>query len=211
MDLYDHDPAELLIHAPATLEPRTLQFDPPLSDGELLRFCELNDIFRVERRKDGAIAMRALPGMGASGANVVICCELGTWWETHKRGRCLMHAGYLLPDGSMRGPATSYLTEKTAARLTEEDRNGFARVCPDFAVELIGYGDTLPEAKHVMGRWLKNGLPLGWLFDPHARRVFIYQAGSAEPVEVHGNTIEGTGPVAGFRLNLDQVWERYSP
>ena len=60
-----------------------------------------------------------------------------------------------------------------------------------------------------MERWIENGVELAWLIDPYERRAHIYQPGSSritDPVL----TLEGTGPVTGFTLDLAQVWACYN-
>ena len=53
----------------------------------------------------------------------------------------------------------------------------------------------------------RNGAQLGWLIDADRRVVFGYRQGQAVE-EVRGAAaIDGEGPVAGFRLDLEPVWQ----
>lgn len=56
-----------------------------------------------------------------------------------------------------------------------------------------------------METWLANGALLGWLIDPYARVVLVYEAKKEVRTE-SGDRIEGTGPIAGFVLDLAEVW-----
>jgi hypothetical protein len=54
----------------------------------------------------------------------------------------------------------------------------------------------------------ENGVALGWLIDPYNKRVQVYEPGR-EAVAVSGKRVQGSGPVEGFSLDLDQVWRCY--
>jgi hypothetical protein len=54
-----------------------------------------------------------------------------------------------------------------------------------------------------MERWMENGVTLGWLIDK--KRVYVYEPGR-EAVPVSGKTVQGSGPVEGLTLDLDEVW-----
>ena len=202
---------ELLIHAPATLAPRSLKFDPPLTDDEMLRFCRLNELFRIERTREGVIEMMAPAATRTGSGNANISGQLFKWWDTHRRGEVFdSSAGYTLPDGSMLSPDASYLTEETMAGVPESEWEQFAHVCPDFVIELMSKSDRLPRMQKKMTRWMENGVKLAWLVQPANKRVLIYEHIAAEPVEKCGEYVEGSGPVEGFRLQLGEVWQRYS-
>ena len=79
---------------------------------------------------------------------------------------------------------------------------------PDFIVELLSKSDSVPKAKQKMERWSQNGVALGWLIDPYKKRVYVYEAGR-EVSTVKGKAVQGSGPVEGFTLDLDELWRRY--
>jgi Uma2 family endonuclease len=49
---------------------------------------------------------------------------------------------------------------------------------------------------------------LGWLIDPYKKTVYVYEPGR-EAATVSGRTVEGSGPVEGFTLDLDELWRCY--
>ena len=59
-----------------------------------------------------------------------------------------------------------------------------------------------------MGEWIENGAKLGWLIDPYAKNVHVYERDAPARV-VSGASVRGTGPVEGFTLDLNRVWRRY--
>ena len=57
-----------------------------------------------------------------------------------------------------------------------------------------------------MRQWIENGAALAWLIDADRRTVYIYRP-AQEPQElVDIDHILGEGPVAGFRLELGDIW-----
>ncbi len=190
------------------ITPRSLRLDPPMTDAEFQEFCLGNDVARIERTREGVIEMNPPAGTYSSDGNAEIVYQLRAWWKTHKRGRVYdSSGGFYLDDGSMLSPDASYLTAETLGRLTKEDRRGFPHACPDFVIELFSETDRLRDTKQKMQRWIENGAQLGWLVDPYKRAVHIYRRDTATVSS--GPTLAGEGPVAGFALQLKDIWECY--
>ena len=59
-----------------------------------------------------------------------------------------------------------------------------------------------------METWIANGSRLAWLIDPFQERVFTYKPGAAVGI-VSDESIAGEGQVAGFTLDLAELWKRY--
>ena len=193
----------------AILSPRSLVFEPPLTDAQLEQFCFLNEIARIERTKDGVILMNPPAGATTSDGNAEVITQLRTWWKTHRRGRVYdSNAGFYLGDGSMLSPDAAYLSEETLKRVTRQDHEGFPHVCPDFVIELFSKTDRRAAATAKMKSWIANGAQLGWLIDPYRKTVDLYDAGSHELVSA-AESVAGSGPVAGFTLDLREVWRCY--
>ena len=190
--------------------PRSLVLDPPLTDAELEEFCRLNDVARIERTKEGVIRMNPPAGMFTSDGNAEVIRQLRNWWIAHRQGRvCDSNAGFYLPDGSMLSPDAAYLLPETLARMTKADRKGFPHLCPDFIIELHSKSDRLSATKNKMEQWIANGVQLGWLINPYKRQVHVYTT-ALEPAVLSAVTaVQGQGPVAGFRLDLGEVWSCY--
>jgi Uma2 family endonuclease len=93
--------------------------------------------------------------------------------------------------------------------LTRDDMARFLRLAPAFVVELFSVSDSLRQTAKKMEMWIANGVELGWLIDPDARQVQIYQQGVATPRIEAGTQVVGTGPVAGFVLDLEEIWRCY--
>ena len=198
-----------LLPIDAATTPHSLTIDPPMTDAQLEEFCRLNDVARIERTKEGVIRMNPPAGFYTSDGNAEIGGQLRAWWKTHRRGRtCDSNAGFYLPDGSLLSPDAAYISEERLRPLSRADLKGFPHVCPEFVIELLSPSDRLSEAMEKMQQWIANGVQLGWLIDPSQRKVFVYRPG-AKALTVTSDTLPGDGLVAGFVLDLNEVWDRY--
>jgi Uma2 family endonuclease len=108
----------------------------------------------------------------------------------------------------MLNPDAAYVLPQKLEGLDKDDLTGFPYLCPDFIIELLSTSDSLPKAQQKMERWIENGVALGWLIDPYNKRVQVFEPGR-EAVAVSGKTVQGSGPVEGFTLDLDEVWRCY--
>jgi len=177
-----------------------------MSDEEFMELCRRIDPYNVEMTKEGLIRLMIPPSNDHSRANAGIIAELCNWRRSHREGWCFDGSTlFTLPDGSKLGPDAAYITEKRLPKVP----HGFAHVCPNFVIELLSATDSLDEAKEKMRLWIDNGAELGWLIDPSERVSYVFservQSFSTDVVRLHG-----VGPVAGFVLDLTDVWEIFT-
>jgi Uma2 family endonuclease len=111
--------------------------------------------------------------------------------------------GFRLPNGAIRSPDASWVKTQRWQALTEEQRRGFAPLCPDFVMELRSATDQLSTLQDKMQEYIDNGARLGWLIDPSERRVYIYRPGL--PIEQLDapSTLNGDPVLPGFVFRLD--------
>jgi Uma2 family endonuclease len=186
--------------------PRRMVLEPLLTDQEFEELCAANSDIALERTKEGAIVVNAPAGSGSSDGNAEIVYQLRAWWKQHRRGRVYdSSVGVFLPDGSALSPDAAYIAAEQASALTAEDLDHFLRFVPAFVIELLSSTDSLPKSHRKMETWMANGALLGWLIDPYARAVHVYEAKKQVRIE-SGDRIVGTGPLAGFALDLAEVW-----
>jgi len=183
--------------------------EPVLSNEEFEELCAANDNWRLERTREGVILVNAPAGSATSGGNSEITYQLMAWWRAHRKGRVFDSSiGVFLPDGSALGPDAAYATEEQVQSLRKEDLDHFLPFAPAFVVELLSRTDSPKETGRKMERWIENGVELAWMVNPYTRTVAIYERGSEVRIEA-GNSVSGTGPVAGFVLDLKDVWQSY--
>jgi len=92
------------------------------------------------------------------------------------------------------------------AVFTKDQKKRFLPICPDFVIELMSPTDRLRGVKAKMREWMENGAALGWLIDPDARTVHVYRPHREPEALADIDHLEGEGPVAGFRLELSDIW-----
>ncbi len=102
-------------------------------------------------------------------------------------------------------PDAAYVSAETLTDVRKEDLQHILHVVPDFIIELLSYSDRRPQAQAKMNAWVANGVRLGWLVDPYRKSVTVYRQGE-KPHTITGPKVDGEGPVAGFALDLTEVW-----
>ncbi len=190
--------------------PLRICLEHPMSDEELLQFCAANDVLRIEREPNGELIVMSPTGTGAGQTDSEINFQLGLWARTMDAVVVFgSSTGFRLRDGSMRSPdAATASREQWNALAPEQRRRGFAPLCPRFVIELRSPSDRLPDLQAKMGEWLRNGTELAWLIDPERRVVEIYRPAGNGPEVLHEPaTVQGEGPVAGFVLETERLWQ----
>ena len=182
--------------------------DRPLNDDEFFDFCAKNPDLRIERDTNGEIIIMPPAGMETGYRNSDLSSQLRVWAKADGRGVTFdSSAEFILPSGAAFAPDASWILRSRLASLAKEQKEGFGRLCPDFVVELKSPSDRLSSLRSKMEVWIANGAQLGWLIVPEKRIVFVYRPD--RPVEqLQGiDHILGEGPVAGFRLELTDIWQ----
>ncbi len=177
-----------------------------MNDDEFYDFCQQFDGFRIERMSDGSVIIMAAPGVESGFRNSEITGQLGNWAKADRRGAAFMNTEFILPDGSARSPDASWVQWKRIKQLSPKQKRKFPRLCPDFVVELVSPSDRRTQVRLKMQQWIKNGVQLGWLIDPDKRSATIYRPGAEPQVLVNPDQLSGEGVVAGFVLDLKDIW-----
>ena len=139
--------------------------------------------------------------------NARITFRLTDWAIGNGTGRAAdSSAGYLLPNGAMRSPDASWVSNERLASVTPEQRSKFLPLCPDFVIELRSPTDRLARLQDKMAEYMANGTKLGWLIDPLNRRVFVYRPGMGVETLEAPEHVSGHPVLEGFRLELGKVW-----
>ena len=86
--------------------------------------------------------------------------------------------------------------------LSQEEREGFPPICPDFVIELRSRSDQLKPLQGKMQEYLASGLRLGWLINPKDKQVEIYRMGQEVEVVEMPVVLSGEEVLPGFRLEV---------
>jgi Uma2 family endonuclease len=178
-----------------------------MTDEEFVAFCQQYEDCFVECTAEGEIIIIP-PNYSKTGEqNSEIIAQLVMWAKKDGRGRVYdSSAGFRLPNGARRSPDASWIRKDRVAALPKEQQKRFYRLCPDFVIELRSSTDRIRRLTAKMEEYIANGAELGWLIDPEERNVWIYRPGRAAECVVNPDRVPGEGPVAGFVLELADVW-----
>jgi Uma2 family endonuclease len=186
----------------------TLNPDLRMSDDEYYAFCVANPDARFERTAEGEIVIVPPAGGESDYRNADIIVQLGHWAKRDGRGKAFgASVEFILPTGAALSPDAAWVSNERLAKLSKEQRRKFPPVCPEFIVEVMSPSDRLNAAQAKMQEWLRAGVGLGWLIDGDEKSVYVYRAGQAGTEKLTDLTrIAGEGPVAGFELDLTDIW-----
>jgi len=192
---------EKLLHAKLTPE-------ESLDDDEFFQFCLANPDVRIERSAQGEIIFVPPAGWESDDRNLEVAAHLRIWAKRDKRGRAFgPTAEYLLPTGAAFGPDAAWVSNERIATVPKPQRKKFPSVCPEFVIEVMSPSDRLRKAQEKMQEWMRGGAELAWLIHGDKQTVYVYRAGQAEPEVLIGvSKVSGEGPVAGFELDLTEIW-----
>ena len=190
--------------------PFIIRFEPVIEmTSELFeQFCALNDDMRIELTAEGTIEiMPPLKGdAGAKEADLVI--DLGIWARANGEGRVFGPNGtFTLPNGAVRMPDASWVSNVRYDALTDEEKNDYTPLCPDFVIELRSRSDRLNILQGKMGEYMANGARLGWLLDPLQRQAHIYRPNAQPEILDNPESISADPELPGFTLDLNRIWE----
>ena len=190
--------------------PVKLEFDPELrmSDDDYYNLCMANPDVCIERTAKGEIII--VPPCGAEsdyrGADVI--SQLKVWARHDRRGKAFgSSVAFILPTTAVLSPDAAWVSNDRLSRLTKDQLRKFPPVCPEFVVEVMSPSDRLKSAQEKMREWMRAGVELAWLIEADAQTIYIYRAGQTEPDQRTGiSKLSGDGPVAGFELDLTEIW-----
>ncbi len=180
------------------------RFTGSMTDEEFLWFCLENKDLRIERNSNLEILIISPVTSKSGNHSGEVYRQLANWAVSNGKG---IHfdssAGFTLPDRSVLSPDASWVSLAKWNALTEEDKDRFAPLCPEFIIEVRSKSDSLEDLQQKMNVWIKNGAELAWLIDPREKTSYLYRPGK-EPEILTGldKKLEGEGPVKGFVLDL---------
>jgi Uma2 family endonuclease len=195
------------------LGPIVLRLDPivRLTDDVLLKLSSLNDALRIEKNAEGDLEVLPPGNITSGNQNSLINRRLGNWSEEDGTGEIFdSSSGFTLPNGAIRGPDASWVLKSRLAELTNEEKiHGFARISPDFVIELRSNSDSLTGLRRKMEEYVENGVRLGWLIDPldPLRRVYIYRPEADVEILEGPESLSGEPELPGLILDLKTIWE----
>ena len=177
------------------------------TDEQFYEFCRLNRELRIERGAEGEVTIMAPAGWESARRNAEVTSQLQAWAREDGTGAAAdSSAGYVLPNGAVRSPDASWVSNARLASVAPEQRSRFLPLCPDFVIELRSPGDRLPALQDKMADYVANGAALGWLIDPVNRQVFVYRPGREVERLDEPESLSGSPALSGFDLRMGAIW-----
>jgi len=175
-----------------------------MTDEEFLWFCIENKDLRIERNSNLEIIIMSPVTTKSNYGSGAAFAQLYMWSLKSKHGYAFdSSTGFTLPDRSVFSPDASWVSLEKWNALSEEDKDRFAPVCPEFIIEVRSKSDSLEDLQKKMLVWIKNGAQLAWLIDPREMTTYIYRPGKEKEIIIGLNhKIEGEGLLKGFILDL---------
>ncbi len=181
--------------------------DAPMNPDQFFKFCEKHRKVHFERTANGEIIVMPPAGGECSAQHASALAQLFFWAQTDGTGKIFESSiGYDLPNGAMRSPDASWVSNKQLASISREQLKKFLPVCPELFVEIMSPSDSLRQTKEKMEEFIANGAKLGWLIDSKKRQVHVYRPN--KPVEILDDpaTLSGEPEFPGLVLDLASVW-----
>jgi len=178
-----------------------------LSDEEFYQFCADNREQRIERDANHQITIMPPASSETGASNSELNRQLANWNVATELGKTFdSSAGFTLSTGAMLSPDASWIAQARWDALSPQERQGFARICPDFVVELLSPSDRLVDTMRKMEHWLQAGARLGWLIVPGTESVYIFEPGQpVRPVVGFDQELTAGPLLPGFRLELRRL------
>ena len=151
----------------------TLYLPPSIqiTDNQFFELCQINELIKIERNADGSLILKPLLGGISSNINAGLTSPSAAWIKLEKWNN-----------------------------LTEEEKEKFPPLCPDFVIELLSPSDSLKTTQKKMKEYIDNGVRLGILINRKSRQVEIYRPGKKVEVLESPATVSGEDVLKGFVL-----------
>lgn len=200
----------VVVNQKSQLTSVVLHWPPSLNliNEQFFDFCQANKELRIERSALGDCEIMVPTGGKTGRRNLSMVAQLYNWAEQEGSGLAFdSSTGFTLPNGAIRSPDASWVKKSRLSALTPKQKQLFLPLCPDFVMELLSPSDTSHALQQKMQEYLENGANLGWLIDPQAQRVFIYQPHQSIQVLEKPDYLTTADLLPDFKLDLQKIWD----
>lgn len=190
------------------LEPFSLDFQSArLTDKQFEELCRHNRDLKFELSAKGELIIVPPTSPESGWRNTDLTTEVNIWSRRNRTGIVFDSSTmFTLPNGAKRSPDVSWMTLEKWNALSPSEKQKFARVVPDFVIELRSPTDSLEDLREKMAEYIENGVRLGWLIDPLERRVHIYRTGAEVEILDNPETVFGEELLSGFEFQVSRIW-----
>jgi len=174
-----------------------------LSDDQFYQLCQINEDWKLEQTAKGELII--MPPVGAISGNreSEFNADVVIWNRQTKLGKVFSSSTvFTLPNGGKRSPDVAWIANERWESLSIKEKEIFAKICPDFVIELRSRTDSLSQLQEKMQEYLNSGLRLGWLIDPQNQQVEIYRQNQSVEIVSLPTSLSGENVLPGFILEL---------
>jgi Uma2 family endonuclease len=176
------------------------------TDDEYFDFCQRNQDLQIETDKNGDLILMPPTGAETGDKNSELNMQLRIWAKKDGKGKTFdSNTEFKLPSGAKKSPDATWILKDRYNALTQEQRERFPPICPDFVVELRSKSDRLKPIQDKMAEYIENGVRLGWLIDPYKKQVHIYRKNGEIEILENPKTVSGEDVLEGFILDLEEI------
>jgi Uma2 family endonuclease len=184
--------------------PLTLSLDQvALSDEQFYNICQNNRELKFERTTQGDLIIMSPVGGESGNREADLLIDLGIWNRQTKLGFIFSSSTiFKLPNGADRSPDVAWIRREKWLALSQQQRQKFPPLAPDFVIELRSATDKLETLRFKMLEYQEAGVLLGWLINPQQQQVEIYRL--QREVEIYNlpAALSGETVLPGFCLRL---------
>ncbi|WP_414752679.1 Uma2 family endonuclease [Anabaena sp. CCY 9910] len=178
-----------------------------LTDEQFFNLCQANRDLKFERSATGELIIMPPTGGETGNKNARITQQLMNWTDADGTGIAFDSSTcFKLPNGADRSPDAAWIKSERWNTLTDEQKEKFPPICPDFVIELLSPSDSLKTVQEKMREYLDNGVSLGLLINRKYRQVEIYRQGKEVEALESPATVSGEDILKGFVLELERIW-----
>ena len=174
-----------------------------LTHEQFYELCMVNRDVAMERSPTGELIIMPPVG-GVSGEREAdLIAELVLWNRQSQLGKVFSSSTvFNLPNGGDRSPDAAWVSLERWEALSDEAREKFPPICPDFVIELRSRSDRLKPLQEKMQEYLESGLRLGWLINPQDQKIEIYRPDRDVEILLYPVELDGEEILPGFVLSL---------
>jgi len=199
-----------MTHQNSPLNSLVLHWPPSihLMNDQFFDFCQVNKELRIELTAQGDCEIMAPTGGSTSWRNSRLITQLSVWADLEGSGVVFdSSGGFVLPNGAIRSPDVSWVERSRLLTLTEIQKQRFLPLCPDFVIELRSPSDSMKNLQDKMQEYSENGASLGWLIDPEAQQVLVFQPKTAILHLDKPQFLLADNLLTGFSLDMQKLWD----
>jgi Uma2 family endonuclease len=192
-----------------TMSALTVNLKPALelTDEQFFQICQANRDLKFERTASGELIIMPPTGGETGNRNGRLNQQLFNWTDADGTGIAFDSSTcFKLPNGADRSPDAAWIKLERWDALSDEEKQKFPPICPDFVIELLSPSDSLKTTLEKMKEYIDNGVRLGLLINRKSRQVEIYRQGKDVEVLEFPATVSGEDVLKGFILNVGMIW-----